>query len=229
MTLSNAIKYITAKTVQPLVRSYLSKERTYRYKGITLQVPPQVFHPAFFFSTKYLLQFISKLNLSHKSFLELGAGSGLIAFTAAAKGAIVTATDINSIATTYLHKNSNQNNVAIAVIECNLFDNIPQQHFDIIAINPPYYKKSPVTQADYAWYCGVNNDYFSKLFSSLGSYVTESSEVYMILNNECDIQGIKSMAETNGYTMPLVESKRKLWEMNYIFKIEQRATGAVLT
>lgn len=214
--------------MQPLVRSYLSKERTYRYKGITLQVPPQVFHPAFFFSTKYLLQFISNLSLRGKSFLELGAGSGLIAFTAAAKGAIVTATDINGIATAYLHKNSKRNNLAINVIECNLFDNIPQQHFDIIAINPPYYKKDPITPADYAWYCGLNNEYFSKLFSSLGRYINQSSEAYMVLSNECDIQGIKSIAGSNGYTMPLVESKRKLWEMNYIFKIEQRTTGAVL-
>ena len=220
MKLSNAIKYITTKTVQPLVSAYLSKERVYRYKGITLQVPPQVFHPAFFFSTKYLLQFISKRNLSHKSFLELGAGSGLIAFTAAAKGAVVTATDINSIAVEYLHKNSRRNKLDVTVIESDLYKNVPQQRFDVIAINPPYYKKNPVKQEDFAWYCGVNSEYFINLFSSLNRYITYSSEVYMILNEECDIALIKTIATQNNFRLAMVDSKRRAWEMNYIFKME---------
>lgn len=218
--LSNAIKYITAKTVQPLVRGYLSKERTYRYKGITLQVPPQVFHPAFFFSTKYLLQFISSLQLSQKNVLELGAGSGLIAFMAAAKGAVVKATDINSIAVEYLRKNSKRNNLAINVIESDLFNSIPKQQFDIIAINPPYYKKDPVTQAEYAWYCGEESEYFINLFKGMGAFIHSSTEVYMILNEECDIALIKNIAAQNNYRLVLIESKRRMWEMNYIFKIE---------
>ncbi len=219
--MKNAIKYITGKTLQPLVGAYLSRERTYNYKGISLRIPPQVFHPAFFFSTKFLLQFIEGLQISQKRFLELGAGSGLIAFSAAKKGAIVTATDINSIAVEFLHKNQQRNNVALQVIKSDLFSDIPQQQFDIVAINPPYYKKSPVTDADYAWYCGENSGYFINLFKTIGGYLGKSSEVYMILNDECDLKLIMSIAAQFNYRLALMSSKRKAWEMNYIFKIEK--------
>lgn len=80
--------------------------------------------------------------LKGKKFLELGCGSGLISIAAAKKGARVTASDINPVAVEFLVKNSEENKVEIEVIESDLFNDIPKQPFDIIAINPPYYKKA---------------------------------------------------------------------------------------
>jgi hypothetical protein len=42
--------------------------------------------------------------------------------------------------------------------------------FDIIVINPPYYKKDPGSYSDYAWNCGSNGEYFKKLFTQLRGY-----------------------------------------------------------
>lgn len=112
----------------------------YRYGNIRLEIPPQVFHPGFFFSTGLLLRYILTLPLQGKRFLELGAGSGLISIQAAKKGAIVTATDINPVAIDCLRRNCDQNNVTAEIILSDLFAVIPEQPFDIIAINPPYYK-----------------------------------------------------------------------------------------
>jgi len=223
--LKRFIKYISGKTVQPLVKKYLSKQRVYRYKGIRLQIPPQVFHPAFFFSTKFLLRYINALDVTNKNFLELGAGSGLIGFTAAKRGAIVTATDINQTAIAFLRRNKRNNKIPVKVIASNLLDNIPQQVFDIIAINPPYYKKNPASEADYAWYCGENGDYFITLFKNIGDYINSNSTVLMTLCDGCDIELIKNIALQAGFGMTTVQAKNNLVEMNYIFKIEKAAVN----
>src|SRR5436190_4609705 len=101
-----AIKNIVGFTYKPFLEKYLSKKRTYTYENIKLQVPPEVFHPGFFTSTQFLLQYIRKLNLGGKSFLELGAGNGFISIYAAKQDAKVTASDINPVAVEFLNLNS---------------------------------------------------------------------------------------------------------------------------
>src|SRR5689334_9483774 len=114
------VKYIMATTYKPLLVKYLSKTRTYSYKGITLEIPPQVFHPGFFFSTKLLLRYIEKDRFQQRSFLELGAGSGLLSIYAATRGAVVTATDINPVAIECIRKNAIANRTKIELIHSDL-------------------------------------------------------------------------------------------------------------
>lgn len=208
-------------TYKPLLVKYLSKTRMYSYKGITLEIPPQVFHPGFFFSTKLLLRYIAKEHLDHKSFLELGAGSGLLSIYAAKRGASVVATDINPVAIEFIKTNAEENFVEIKTIYSNLFDTIPLQHFDFILINPPYYKKKPASNLDYAWYCGENGEYFENLFKKLGAYMHEASHVLMVLCDGCDLQMIRNKATENSFHMKCVHTKDSLIEKNYIFKIQK--------
>jgi release factor glutamine methyltransferase len=193
----------------------------YTYKGIRLVIPPAVFHPGFFFSTRLLLRYIAKLPLKDRSFLELGAGSGLIALYAARAGAQVTASDINQVAVHSLGMNSRSNLIPVTVISSDLFSNIPKQSFDIIAINPPYYKKQPKTPADYAWYCGEQGEYFQQLFGSLQSYMHAQSMVLMVLCDGCDLKMIEEMAASNGFRLACVFEKKNWIEVNYIFSIEK--------
>lgn len=217
-----ALKHIVAHTYKPLLIKYLSKTRKYKSGGITLEIPTQVFHPGFFSSTQILLQYITRLPLQSKSLLELGAGSGLIAMQAAKQGAVVTATDINPIAVKYLHSNSAQNNVTLEIIRCDLFTAIPNQSFDIIAINPPYYKKQPVTLQDHAWFCGENGEYFSGLFKQLADYIHDKTEIIMVLCDGCDIKMIETLASGNGFKLQLMLTKQNLLEKNFIYKIEKK-------
>jgi release factor glutamine methyltransferase len=217
-----ALKHIVAHTYKPLLIKYLSKTRMYKWGGIKLEIPPQVFHPGFFFSTQLLLQYINRLPLQNKNLLELGAGSGLIAMYAAKQGAVVTATDINPIAIKYLHSNSVQNNVSLEIIRSDLFTDIPNHSFDIIAINPPYYKKQPVTLQDFAWFCGENGQYFSGLFSQLAGYIHDKTETIMVLCDGCDIAMIETAAARNGFELQLVLTKQNMLEKNFIYKIEKK-------
>ena len=219
--MKSIIKYIVARTYRPLLVKYLSGTRTYTFKNIRLEVPPQVFHPGFFFSTKLLLKYIGRLPLSEKSFLELGAGSGLISIYAAKNGARVTAIDIHSAAIQALKKNRFANDVQFAIVQSDLFTSITQQAFDIIAINPPYYKKQPLSDADYAWYCGEKGEYFQDLFKGLMDYVHASSVVLMILCDGCDIEMIEKFASENSFKMDCVFRTKNLLEENFIYQIEQ--------
>lgn len=214
------VKYIMGTAYKPLLTRYLSKTRMYSYEGIHLQIPPQVFHPGFFFSTKLLLRYISKDYLSNKTFLELGAGSGLLSIYAAKQGAFVTASDISSIALECLKTNAEENFVEISIVHSNLFDDIPHQQFDFILINPPYYKKKPLSAMDYAWYCGENGEYFQNLFKHLNDYMQDHSNVLMVLCDGCDIQFIETLAKESSFHLNCVHVKKTLVERNYIFKIE---------
>ncbi|MEO6539628.1 MAG: methyltransferase, partial [Ferruginibacter sp.] len=179
--MNTVLKHIVARTYKPLLVKYLSKTRVYRYKDMRLEIPPEVFHPGFFFSTQLLLQYINTLPLPEKLFLELGCGSGLISMAAAKQGAMVTATEINPVAIDYLKKNVRHNKVKLEIIQSDLFTDVPKKKYDIIAINPPYYKKDPVTLQDHAWFCGENGEYFSALFNTIDGYIHSDTEILMVL------------------------------------------------
>jgi release factor glutamine methyltransferase len=216
------IKFIAARVYKPLLVKYLSSARVYVYKDIRLLIPPEVFHPGFFFSTRLLLRYVSSQPLRGKSFLELGAGSGLISLVAAQKGAKVTASDINPTAIEYLEKNWRMNGISISVIHSDLFSRIPRQVFDIVVINPPYYRRTPSSHADYAWYCGENGEYFSGLFRGLGNYTHGRSAIWMILCDGCDLEMIGGLAKEEGWNLHCVYSKKNLLEKNFIFRIESQ-------
>lgn len=219
--MNTVIKHIVAKTYKPLLVKYLSKTRIYRHKDLRLAIPPEVFHPGFFFSTQMLLQYISKLPLQKKELMELGCGSGLIAMVAAGKGATVTATDINPIAVEFLKKNCFNNNLQLQIIQSDLFNDIPVTQYDIIAINPPYYKKNPITFRDHAWFCGEDGEYFLRLFKSLHRYIRINTEILMVLFDGCDMEMINGFAAQNGFVLSCVYSKQNMLEKNFIYKIEK--------
>ena len=216
----NIIKYFVGIIYKPLLEKYLSKTRHYKYKGINLIIPPEVFHLAFFFTSKLVLRYISSLPITKKTFLELGAGSGMISIYAPKKNARVTATDINPVAIEYLKKNSLANNVTLQIIHSDLFQNISRQHFDYIAINPPFYKKDPVSDKDHAWYCGKNGEYFQGLLGSIANYSNSTSSILMILSDGCDLEMIDRYANECGFRMDNVYTKQNLLEKNFIFKIQ---------
>jgi release factor glutamine methyltransferase len=198
---------------------YSAKERGYSYKGINVRVMPGVFHPGLFFSTKLLIEYLSKLDLKNKTVLELGAGSGLISIYCAKQNAIVTATDINPTAVININKNAELNNVKITVLESDLFDKIEKENYDYMIINPPYFPKDPTSDKEFAWYCGSDFKYFKKLFSQLNNYRTESN-VLLILSEDCDFNRINSIANECNFKLNLVLQKKVLWEQNFIYTIE---------
>lgn len=215
------IKKILFRFMYPVSQWYLSKERNYTYRNIQLKVMPGVFHPGLFFSTKILLEYLETIELRNKTFLELGAGTGLISIFAARDGAQITSLDISSVATKNIKINAANNNVELDVIQSDLFDKISRHSFDVVVINPPYFPGDPKNEKEYAWFCGSDFQFFSKLFGQLGNYIDENSKVIMILSEDSDIDRIKNMAQNSNFDFEEIYRKRVWAEWNYLFRIKK--------
>jgi release factor glutamine methyltransferase len=218
------LKKFLSRVLFPVSNWYLAKERTFRFKEISIKVVPGVFHPGFFFSTKNLLKFLNDESqllsgLNNKTFLELGAGSGLISIFASKKKAKVIASDISTIAIKNIEENIRINNADVKIIHSDLFEKIPPGKFDYIIINPPYYNKTPVNEKDYAWFCGNDFQYFRKLFIQIPQFINENSKAIMILSEVCEVEKIKTIAFENNIELSELKRIKSLWEWNYIFRV----------
>jgi len=72
------------------------KTRIVKAAGFRLKVPSTVFHPRYFLSSERFADFIGTLQLSGKTVVDVGTGSGILALAAARAGAEkVIAVDIN--------------------------------------------------------------------------------------------------------------------------------------
>jgi len=213
------LKSFAFRILHPASEKYLSKERSYSYKTITVTVFPGVFHPGFYFSTKLLLKYLENIELNKKYVLELGAGTGLISIFAANKGGFVTASDISLTAVYNIEKNVKMTNANVEVVHSDLFDDIPHRKYDYIIINPPYYKKTPASEKEFAWFGGDDFQYFRKLFDQLSNNIYEKTKVIMILSDEADLVMINSIAEEFNFRMKEVIHKKTWGENHFIFSI----------
>ena len=107
------------------------------------------------------------------------------------------------------------------IFKSDMFDEIPEMQYDVIAINPPYYKKNPVTMKDHAWFCGEHGAYFAKLFKSLQKYIHAKTETLMVLCDGCDMKMINDFATENNFMLTCMQTKQNLLEKNFIYKIEK--------
>ncbi len=222
----NLEKRIMNLLYKPFVQWYTSRESTYKYKEITVKVKPGVFHPRFFSSTGFLLEFFEYMNFSRKKVLEIGSGSGLISLITAKEGGNVTAIDISPIAVenTKLNVMLNESKFTessgrVEVIQSDLFENVPVGIFDLLIVNPPFYEGTPKKNEDHAWYAGKDLEYFQRLFSKCRNFMDRDSEMYMVLSEDCNFTKIFEIAELNSIKIKAVAVRQIITESLYIFKI----------
>lgn len=205
---------------KPYAIFLISKHNTYHYKNLSLQIPKGVFHPGLFFSTHFLIREIETLDLSGRKFLELGCGSGLISLVAASKGAEVTSSDINPLAVNNASSNAVANNLQIRTVVSDLFQNLRNESFDYIIINPPYFKRNPKTDSDKAWFAGEELEYFQKLFQQLANHFTPTTICLMVLSEDCDTKEIENLASANNLKLNLRKKETIWFEENFIYEIQ---------
>lgn len=209
--------------IAPLLKGWYarwnSKEQRVRVDGFDLRIPPGVFHPDLFLSTRLLAEHIQSLPLANRSFLDLGTGSGRIALTAARAGAVVTACDLNPSAVECAARNAIRNELPITSALSDQFDALPG-HFDVIAINPPYYDRDPATPAEHAFLAGEGLRYFQRLFPSLALRVQKGAEVYMVLSEDLDLERIRGIALANRLAWGPKRTARRWGETTTVFHIQ---------
>lgn len=220
------MRQLIKRAVHPFLSFWYKKRanriRIYREFGLTLHILPSVFHPGLFLSTHLFIEFLEQFDLRGKRVLELGAGSGLIAFVAAQKGAIVTATDVNPQAIKGLEENAERNQLTLNVVNSDLFEQVSPMNFDLILINPPYYAKNPQNDLEKAFYCGEDFSYFKRLFEQLNACpIDQFPSCYMILSEDCDFDHLTKLASEHSISLSEQFKKKKLAELTTIYLLER--------
>lgn len=213
------------RILKPWLKWRLKFTSSFRYKNLQLKIFPGVFHPRYFFSSRYLADFVSRLNMRERQFAEVCTGSGLISLIARLNGAHVTCSDIDSSAVRNAHWNQAHNAHLFpetgtwTLLESDLFSHYPEKRFDTIVVNPPYFFQPREQPEQLAWNCGENGEFFSAFFAQLPNYMHEKTEVYMVLAETCEVDRIRAIALKSELELQLIEERKIKWEKNYIFKI----------
>jgi len=202
--------------IYPVIQWYFKKPRWITKRGIRIKLAPSVFHPSLYHSTDVMLDFIISKSLSNRKVLELGCGSGFISMYLAEKtNAQVYASDINFHAVAALRGNLKQANLSIEVFHSDLFQNLPDIHFDVILINPPYYFANPVTPDQYAFYVGKDGNYFARLFEGLIPYLENGTMVVLVVSEDVELRIMSAFSLPHG--IHLIEKlRRRCWGEDFI-------------
>lgn len=221
------LRYLIQKFGKPILLIYLRFPVGWRYGELKLRILPGVFHPGFFFSSRYLADFVSKLDLKGKIISEPCCGSGLISLVAFQKGARVYAGDLSSLAVknTYLNFRKNfEDSIhasSFSVVESDVFNRMESIEFELVFVNPPYFFKSRDLLSQWAWNAGENGEFFVSFFEQLKNRLKQGGEAYMVLADNCEIERILEIARNSGFQFLLKEQKKILWEHNFIYQISR--------
>ncbi len=195
----------------------ITRTDSVKMRGFDISVPPTVFHPALYFSTRLLASHAGRLDLASRRLLDMGCGSGLVSLVAASQGARVTAADINPVAVAATARNARVNSLAdrIDVLESDLYESIPCEKFDYILFNPPFYTGIPVRNEDYAWQCGPGYETIRRFIRSTPQYLAPAGRLLMVLSTVMDLDAIVSFFGPDGL-QPGVEKKERMFFEDFL-------------
>jgi len=178
-----------------------------RVAGFRLTVPPTVFHPKVFLTSRYFAKFIGDLELAGKRVAEVGCGSGILSLAAARAGAErVIAIDINPNAAGAATKNGRDNGLPqVRGVASNLMSGLKAEPtFDVIITSPPSFPGEPRDLADRAWHAGPGYRDIAALFDQARERLAPGGIVYLLLSSDSDLGRIGELIHRAHFSVHLV-------------------------
>jgi release factor glutamine methyltransferase len=150
--------------------------------------------------------------------LDMGTGSGILAYTVMMNGASqVTAVDINPAAVANARENLQNHEVAmdrVRLVISDLFDAV-EGTFDSIVFNPPYVpgQRELETMEERAWVGGDRGravtDRFLDVFTE---YLADNGEVFLLQSSRNDVEQTLDRFEEQGVDAEVVAREKVSWE-----------------
>ncbi len=178
--------------------------------------------------SELLASFVGKLAAGRV--LDMGTGSGIQAFAAAARPAVssVLAVDIDDDALahvkTELRKAENGALTRkITVIKSDLFTNIdPDERFDTIVCNPPYL---PAEETDDhpALYGGANGyELIAEFLSQTRTHLASSGTILLLFSSLSNKEVLLGEAKRIGYLAEELAVEYHFFEQLYVYRLRRR-------
>ena len=191
--------------------------------GLRLTVPPTVFHPKVFLTSKFFADFVQDLDFRNMSVAEVGTGSGILALSAAKAGAArVLALDINPAAVAAAQLNAADNGFAdtVVALESDLFSAVPpDSRFDIIISSPPSFPGEPLNVADRAWHAGPNYCTIAPLFAQARARLKAGGRMYLLLSSDSDLDLFATLTRQAGLSSRLMAERSIVVETFLLFEL----------
>jgi release factor glutamine methyltransferase len=174
---------------------------TYTINDITIIVNPSVFPPAT--DTKLLVENIhAKVG---ERILDLTTGSGLFAIKAGLQGATGLAIDINPAAVNNANQNFKKYNVQMKAIEGNLFEKVPDEQFDQIFANGPFFEGEINDPLDYA--CYGAQSFIKNLLLGIRKYLKKKGKLLIVMSSWSDLKYFQGEVRSNKLIATLIATK----------------------
>jgi release factor glutamine methyltransferase len=181
-----------------------------------------VFNPKDYFSSEIFARFILSLDdLNGKYILDMGCGSGVVSVFASSKGARCLAVDINPLSVKAAEENAKENGFGdkIKTMQSNLFESIPpEEKFDIIFFNPPYYEKEPKTDFEKAFFTGAGFKVIKDFLEQAKNFFAHGGFIYFITSSDLKLDEFLNMVGAGGFEFNIVKKVNTLFETFYITK-----------
>lgn len=177
-----------------------------------LRVPPGVFRPRP--DTRLLAGVLAREHCGPgRSVLDLCAGSGALAVTAAQAGADVTAVDLSRRAVLAARGNARRNRVRVRVLRGDLFAPVAARRFDTIVCNPPYLPSAlarpPRRGAGRATEAGPDGRLLlDRICAGAPRHLCPGGSVLLVHSSLCDVEGTCSRLRDGGLVAEVVTRRR---------------------
>jgi release factor glutamine methyltransferase len=219
-------KQLLRSTIHFLSYHFILKRRTTteaRVAGLRLTVPPTVFHPRYFITSKFFAEFISDIDLVGKRVADVGTGSGILALAAARAGAAsVVALDINPNAAVAAAQNAlaNGHGRTLVALSSNLLSALsPRPLFDVILSSPPSFPAEPRDLADRAWHAGPEYRDIAMLFVQARERLAIGGCMYVLFSTHSDLGLLGRFISRAGFVARPVAERSILIESFIVYKL----------
>ncbi|MDO8647945.1 MAG: methyltransferase [Candidatus Diapherotrites archaeon] len=194
---------------------------------ISIDVFPFVFPPESSFSNSSRSLFLTIRNLSGKTVLDIGTGTGILAIKAALAGArLVEAVDISAEAVKCARHNVKLNGLSkkIRVFQSDLFSKVPKSRkYDLIIANPPIVDYSGGDSRFFSL-LDPNFSFHDRLFSNACKYLVPEGSMLLChanLQKKSSFKRLERLALQNCWNFKIVERQDSLgfeWRIYNFFQ-----------
>lgn len=168
----------------------------------------------------YLLASVIK-NVKKEIAIDVGTGSGYIAFILAKNCKLVIASDIDINAIKYVSKIKKEKKIYnLDLVVCNLLDSFKNKTFDLITFNPPYLPPDNFqinSQTIYINYKGEN--IIINFIKEIKEKIKINGECYLVLSTLSNLKEIYGLMKKNKLKFKEIINKRFFFEKIFVLQI----------